>query len=239
MTQGRILIADDEETFLNSTGDLLRREGYECVTVTDGTQAIQLVADEAFDLLITDLEMPGNEDLALVRRVAHIRGGLPVIILTGFPSVRSAVASIELPVAAYLMKPVQFPDLLVRVKAAVTRFRSYRAMQDTEIRLQDMRHRYDQLAAQRGPGAPSTDSFLSLALRNVMGSLTDLEQLSRALSGAPMQGHACQIMNCERGAQLTAAIRQAVDVLEETKHAFKSKQLAALRQKLELVLEYN
>ncbi len=239
MTRGRILIADDEPTFLESTADLLRREGYECATAKDGQEALVLVVDEQFDLLITDLEMPGNSDLALVRRVAQVRGGLPVIILTGFPSVRSAVASIELPVAAYLTKPVQFSELLVRVSAAVTRFRSFRSMQDAELRLNDMRSRYDQLAVQRGPGAPSADTFLSLALRNVMGSLTDLEQLGRALAGTPVDAHACQIMNCPRGSQLTSAIQHTVEVLEETKHAFKSKQLAELRQRLELLLQYN
>ncbi len=239
MTRGRILIADDEPTFLESTADLLRHEGYECATAKDGHEALVLVVDEQFDLLITDLEMPGNSDLALVRRVAQVRGGLPVIILTGFPSVRSAVASIELPVAAYLTKPVQFSELLMRVNAAVTRFRSFRAMQDAELRLNDMRGRYDLLAVQRGPGAPSADTFLSLALRNVMGSLTDLEQLGRALAGTPVDAHACQIMNCPRGSQLTSAIQHTVEVLEETKHAFKSKQLAELRQRLELLLQYN
>lgn len=239
MTRGRILIADDEPTFLESTADLLRREGYEVMTANDGQRALELVVDEQFDLLITDLEMPGNSDLALVRRVAQVRGGLPVIILTGFPSVRSAVASIELPVAAYLTKPVVFAELVERVHAAVTRFRSFRAMQDAELRLNDMRLRYDQLATQRGPGAPTADTFLSLALRNVMGSLTDLEQLGRALAGSPVDAHACQIMNCPRGSQLTSAIEHTVEVLEETKHAFKSKQLAELRQRLELLLQYN
>ncbi len=239
MTRGRILIADDEPTFLESTAELLRREGYECATAKDGSEALQMVVDEQFDLLITDLEMPGNADLALIRRVAQVRGGLPVIILTGFPSVRSAVASIELPVAAYLTKPVKFSELAERVHAAVARFRSFRAMQDAEGRLNDMRSRYELLATQRGPGAPSADTFLSLALRNVMGSLTDLEQLGRALAGTPVDAHACQIMNCPRGSQLTSAIEHTVEVLEETKHAFKSKQLAELRQKLELLLQYN
>jgi len=239
MTRGRILIADDEPTFLESTADLLRRERYECATAPDAAHALELVVDDQFDLLITDLEMPGNSDLALVRRVAQVRGGLPVIILTGFPSVRSAVACIELPVAAYLTKPVEFPVLLERVNAAVTRFRSFRSMKDAESRLNDMRTRYEHLVVQRGPGAPTADTFLSLALRNVMGSLTDLEQLGRALAGTPVDAHACQIMNCPRGSQLTAAIQHTVDILEETKHAFKSKQLAELRQKLELLMEYN
>ena len=116
---GHILLADDEPTFLNSTADLLRAEGYTCETAPDGESALAQVKAQQFDLLITDLEMPGNSDLELVRKVAVESGGLPVIILTGYPSVRSAVACIELPVAAYLTKPVSFAALLERVASSV------------------------------------------------------------------------------------------------------------------------
>src|SRR5207344_3490848 len=121
-SKGRILMADDEPIFLSATADLLRRDGYECVTVEDGAAALGKVSDESFDLLITDLEMPGNSDLQLVRQIAERSGGLPVIILTGYPSVRSAIACIELPVAAYLTKPVVFEELLDKVKTSVDRF---------------------------------------------------------------------------------------------------------------------
>ena len=146
--------------------------------------ALARVAEGQYDLLITDLEMPGNADLQLVRDVGERSGGLPVIILTGYPSVRSAVASIELPVAAYLTKPVSFPLLLEKVQKAVARFRSYQAMQRTEDRLRRMRQEIGdaQNVAQDGN---AVDVFLALTLRNVMGSLTDLQQLSRALNNAP------------------------------------------------------
>jgi DNA-binding response OmpR family regulator len=238
---GRILLADDEPTFLSATADLLRAEGYECVTVSDGEHALVETAagKEGFDLLITDLEMPGNADLQLVSKIAAQSGGLPVIILTGFPSVRSAVACIDLPVVAYLTKPVVFPELLDRVGRAVKRFRSYQVMQRAETRLRSWREEMQQLAAAEvSPnGAVPVDLFLTLTLRNVMGSLTDIEQLGRALSNRPVDAHACQLINCPRGAQLQRAVEETVVVLEETKHAFKSKALGDLRRKLELALE--
>lgn len=237
MSHGRILLADDEPTFLNSTADLLRREGYVCDTVSDGVSALARVEANPYDLLITDLEMPGNSDLGLVRAIAASRGGLPVLVITGVPSVRSAMACVELPVAAYLLKPVVFGDLLPRVETAVSRFRSWQAMQQAEQRLTEWRRDYEHLA--NGAGAPGTgiDVFLSLTLRNVMGSLTDLQQLGRALSGKPVEEHPCQLLNCPRGAQLQEAVRETIRVLEETKHAFKSKALGELRHKLELMLE--
>ena len=235
---GRILLADDDDTFLNASADLLRREGYECETVNDGASALARAAQQQFDLLITDLEMPGNSDLQLVREIATSNGGLPVIILTGYPSVRSAVACIELPVAAYLTKPVEFPLLLSKVRAAVSRFRSYQLMQNTEARLQEAREEFSQVSAAT-PTGTSVDVFLALTLRNVMGSLTDLEQLGRALSNKPVGSHACQLMNCPRGTQLRDAVVETVRVLEETKGAFKSKVLGDLRHKLELMLDVN
>jgi CheY-like chemotaxis protein len=246
MSRGRILIADDEPTYLASTAELLRREGYTVDTVEDAAGALQAITAATYDLLITDLEMPGNADLDLVQQVAHVSGGLPIIIITGFPSVRSAVASIELPVAAYLVKPVHFPELLKRVSSAVARFRSYQAMQTAEARLREYRQQFEPPAvpgalplAAAGDARTGVDSFLALTLRNVMGSLTDLEQLGRALAGqqAP-DAHPCQLINCPRGAQLQAALEETIAVLEETKGAFKSKTLGDLRHKLELLLKH-
>src|SRR6202521_2558702 len=143
---GLILLADDDRTFLEASADLFRREGYECETVTDGQAALARTAERQFDLLITDLEMPGNADLQLVRQIGERGGGLPVIILTGYPSVRSAIACIELPVAAYLTKPVEFPLLISKVRAAVTRFRTYQMMQNTESRLRAFRDEFAQIS---------------------------------------------------------------------------------------------
>ncbi len=237
MSRGRILIADDEPTFLASTAELLRSEGYTVETVEDAPSALAAIGAASFDLLITDLEMPGNADLDLVQQVAHLSGGLPIIIITGFPSVRSAVACIELPVAAYLVKPVHFPDLLRRVTSAIARFRSYQTMQNTESRLREYRRDLETVpAVSGGDSRTGIDMFLALTLRNVMGSLTDLEQLGRALAGQNLpQAHPCQLINCPRGAQLQAAVEETIAVLEETKGAFKSKTLGDLRHRLELL----
>ena len=76
-TVGRILIADDEETFLESTAALLEREGYTIQTARTGAEALAAIEANPCDLLISDLEMPGNADLELVRRIAETAGGLP------------------------------------------------------------------------------------------------------------------------------------------------------------------
>ena len=60
---GRILFADDEETFLQASCDLLRREGYACDGVPDASAAMQKLAAKKYDLLIADIKMPGNAEL--------------------------------------------------------------------------------------------------------------------------------------------------------------------------------
>ena len=185
--------------------------------------------------------MPGNSDLDLVRRIADTVGGLPVIILTGYPSLASAIAAIDLPVAAYLVKPVEFSKLLRRIESAVDRYRSYRVVHAAEERLRGWRDEVARLT----PAEPSVrpvassghaDAFLALTLRNVMGSLRDLEQLSRALVRDNTEITACQLLNCPRGMALQQALEETVAVLNETKTAFKSKLLGDLRRRLETVL---
>lgn len=240
--EGMILLADDDETFLEATAELLRLEGYTVDTAINAPAAMAAVRSGSHDLLISDLEMPGNEGLRLVRDVAAEAGGLPVIILTGLPTVDSAVASIDLPVTAYLLKPVDLTLLFERVGTAISRFRAYRTMRETEQRMERWRQELGQIttttpAPVRG-AAPSVDAFLALTLRNVMGSLSDLGLLGQALSGRQVGSNPCQLMNCPRGAQLQAAVRETVAVLEETKGSFKSKQPGDLRQQLELLLQH-
>ena len=242
-TSGHLLLADDDETFRKSTADLLRREGYVVDAVADGTTALERVRDGSYDLLISDLQMPGNQDLALVRELAHLAGGLPVIIVTGFPTADSAIQSIELPVCAYLVKPFDVELLKDRAGAAIARFRSFQAMRRAEQRLANANEelrglRLAREAAGVGGHSAGVDAFLALTLRNVMGSLTDLEQLGHALAGQAPHARPCQLIDCPRGTQLHAAVLETIQVLEETKSAFKSKTLADLRHKLELLIQH-
>jgi CheY-like chemotaxis protein len=236
--RGTILLADDEPVFAQATADLLRREGYAVDTVADAPSALAATAAKAYDLVISDLEMPGNDDLALLRRLAESNGGLPVIVITGYPSVRSAIACIDLPVAAYLTKPVEFPVLKERVEAAVRRYRAWQAMRRSEERLRSWQDELGQ-AADLGISRPGLDSFLALTLRNVMGSLSDIQEVGQAIIDQPnAPRHACQLMNCPRGSQLQAAVQETINVLETTKGSFKSKVLGDLRHRLELLLRY-
>jgi two-component system response regulator HydG len=116
----RILIADDEPLFLRTTAELLRKAGYECSCAADGDAALQALAREPFDLVISDLNMPGNLKLELLREGRRQWPEIPLIIVTGAPSLPTAIESVRLGIADYLLKPVKFDDLHSSVKRALS-----------------------------------------------------------------------------------------------------------------------
>ncbi|HEV7224386.1 MAG TPA: sigma-54 dependent transcriptional regulator [Pirellulales bacterium] len=115
----RLLIADDEPLFLKSTGELLRQAGYECRCVADAFAALAALKQEPFDLLIADLNMPGNLQLELLAQGRSAHPDVPLIVVTGAPTLPSAIESVRLGIADYLLKPVKFRDLLTSVRRAL------------------------------------------------------------------------------------------------------------------------
>jgi DNA-binding NtrC family response regulator len=140
-TLGRILIADKDKSILSTTAELLHREGYQCTLVRSGTEAINKLEVSEFDLLITEIHMPGNEGLELVKAVPRYADGMPVILFTGYPTLQSAIASIQLPVTTYLVRPVRFSVLLHEVKMSIA---NYHALKDTQASLERARSCLDE-----------------------------------------------------------------------------------------------
>jgi two-component system response regulator HydG len=115
----RILIADDEPLFLRTTAALLRKAGFHCTTASDGAAALERLAHESFDLVLSDLNMPGNLRLELLREERDKWPNIPLIVVTGAPSLPSAIESVRLGITDYLLKPVKYEDLLSAVRRAL------------------------------------------------------------------------------------------------------------------------
>ena len=115
----KILIADDDVTFSLAITDLLRREGYECYCAPDAMTVIQTLKSEKFDLLISDINMPGNNELELIKKLKEIAEGLPVILLTGGQFSDTQIQSLKPPVIACLNKPPDFEELLMHVRNSI------------------------------------------------------------------------------------------------------------------------
>jgi DNA-binding response OmpR family regulator len=112
----RILIAEDEARIVSFLEKGLRSNGYSTVAVTSGTDAEALARDEAFDLMILDLGLPGLDGREVLRAVRGRGERLPVIVLTARDGVDDTVGSLEEGADDYVTKPFRFEELLARVR---------------------------------------------------------------------------------------------------------------------------
>lgn len=237
-TPARILMADDEEIFLLATADLLRREGFLVDTARDGFEAAEFLRENTYDLLISDILMPGNQDLDFIRLASELSPDLQVILVTGYPSVGTAVQAIQLPVAAYLTKPIVFEDFLAHVRRGIASVRTQRAMGRSRERLAGWLDDLDRIqevvrSVPQAPNRQASREVMGLALGNIAGVLLDLKALfEMTLDEDPAPGP-CTIQCCPRLAEYHEAVREGIEVLERTRHAFKSKELGQLRERLE------
>jgi DNA-binding response OmpR family regulator len=241
---GRILVADDERTFLESTADLLRRDGYDCDCVPDAAAAIERLKNNEYDLLIADIKMPGNTNLELVRELSEIAESLSVILVTGYPSQRSAIQALHLPVVAYLVKPFDLEELLRHVNQAISKKHLYKAVINTRDRLHNWQKEVSNLEQilkdeNSGTFSVSVKDFLDLNFKNVVGALTDIKHVTEITTTKDIDLPACHLLSCPRLAELTGAVEDTIKVLEKTKRAFKSKDLGEIRKKLEELMNKN
>jgi CheY-like chemotaxis protein len=238
----RILIADDDPSFLLVASRFLTSHGYVCSAMPDGDAARAEMESSSFDLLISDIEMPGNNDLALIRWAADNRPGLPVILVTGYPSVDSAVASHNLPVFAYLMKPISFPELARQAHRATGQYQVFKAIQIMETRLSAWANDLAQLRVgiqsySTGVYETNVRGYVSVTFNTMIGALTELKNIFDYTRPDDHETNICRVDTCPLKQQFEAAMEDAIETLRNTKGAFKSKEIGELRKRFERVLE--
>ncbi len=114
-TKGRILVVDDEVNARTALAELLNEEGYVVESAADGFKALGKVADFAPDLVLTDLKMPGMDGLQLLAKLHEGDPDLPVVVMTAFGEVETAVRAMRSGARDYLAKPVNVGELSVVV----------------------------------------------------------------------------------------------------------------------------
>jgi DNA-binding NtrC family response regulator len=115
----RILVADDDESLRRVIEFRLRQEGYEVKTVADGAQALELLKNEKFDLLLSDMRMPGLDGLELLPRALELNREIKVILITAYATVQQAVEAVKLGAFDYLTKPFEKEELSLTVQKAL------------------------------------------------------------------------------------------------------------------------
>ncbi|MBS0153187.1 MAG: response regulator [Nitrospira sp.] len=242
----RILLADDEETFRRSTARLFEQEGYRCDCAVDSDEAGRLLTKE-HDVLISDIRMPGNMQFEFLRDVRSRFPMLPIVLVTGYPSVQTAVESLRLSFTDYLLKPVDWPDLRRAVGEAVkktTMLRMTAALREEAKRLVASLEHLNHDLPPMGSGTNESELVWSLDtyLAQCFAQMAVLSDRLRSVLTSQFQGHAeapidvCRMMECPRLTTYRAALEGTVEVLAKTKNSFRSKDLGLLREKIEQVL---
>ncbi len=111
----RILVVDDEKIIRESIAFILKKEGFTVTEAANGKDALSKLMVESFELVITDLEMPEMKGIELLDHAMHINPQGMVIIITAYGSLETAISALRKGASDYILKPVEFDELLVKV----------------------------------------------------------------------------------------------------------------------------
>lgn len=129
---GRVLLVDDDPVVLRSLARLLRSEGYEVIAASSGVDALRIFAEGGCDAVVSDISMPEMNGIEITRRIHDIDENAPIILVTGEPTIETAVQAMERGAMRYLLKPVAAEDLREAVKKAVRKTEA-NALQKTAV----------------------------------------------------------------------------------------------------------
>ena len=115
----RVLVVDDEATIRDLLSKTLALAEYDVDLAPDGRTALERLRIIPYDLLITDLKMPGVDGLTVIREARRLKADLPVIIITGYSNEASAIEAVNLGVSGYLTKPFRVPRVLAAASKAL------------------------------------------------------------------------------------------------------------------------
>lgn len=120
----KILVIDDEELIIRSLSRLLEKNGYEVFIAKNGQDAIIMIEERDFDLILADIRMPGMNGVETVRYIhdktqEKARKNIPVIFITGYADGKIKQEAEKLPHIAYIYKPFDMAELLKKIKKAI------------------------------------------------------------------------------------------------------------------------
>jgi DNA-binding NtrC family response regulator len=115
----RMLIVEDDEIFLRPLQRSLEVAGYEVLTRSSGEDALELLKNDDVDAVLTDKRLPGMDGVELVRRLKAEHPDLAVVVMTAYGTIESAVESVRLGAADYLVKPFEVAELIIVVRQAI------------------------------------------------------------------------------------------------------------------------
>lgn len=123
-----ILIVDDEQDILDQLPSIIQRWGHAPLTAANGFEALKVFENNQVDLIVSDIRMPEMDGLQLLQKVQDIDKQCPVIFLTGYPSDDTAIEAMHSGADDYLVKPVNYDELKLRIEKSLERKDRMRAI---------------------------------------------------------------------------------------------------------------
>lgn len=114
-----ILVVDDKDTLRDSVGFTLQRAGFNIISASSGRDALQTIARKRPDGVVTDLKMPGMTGVELIEKIREIDDALPVVLMTAFGTIETAVRAMKAGAFDYITKPFEGDELIIAVKRAL------------------------------------------------------------------------------------------------------------------------
>lgn len=112
----KLLVVDDQEQVCNLMDRTFSKEGFQVVGVGDGYEALTYIKHEEFKGVIIDLTLPGMDGLTLIEKIREIRGEMPIIVITAYPSKEAIIKCKQLNVADIFAKPLKIAEFKARVR---------------------------------------------------------------------------------------------------------------------------
>lgn len=117
--QPSILVVDDELLIRDLLYDFFNNQGWQIAVAENGKKALELLKGQSFDLVLSDIKMPELDGLSLTARLRETHPDLPVILMTGFPSVESAVEALRAKAEDYIIKPFNINQLFKLIDSKI------------------------------------------------------------------------------------------------------------------------
>jgi CheY-like chemotaxis protein len=213
--RGKLLLVDDDPMTGMVLGGWLRLKGYQTTFVATAAEADRLLATATFDLVLSDIRMPGNFHLEWVQQLLSNDTTPPVLLITGTPELETALRAANLPVAGYLLKPVDFTTLDDVIQ---------RIVQEHRRRCEFISVIEDIIKMLSTPGNHAAEEEKHI-----------VERLQHLSTGFRTRVGRVAVGQVDTGAW-RSAVTDSIAVIEKTKHSFRSKELGALRQRLQEML---
>ena len=114
----KLLLVDDEKDFIESLAERLQLRDFDVKTALNGEDAVKLISENEFDVIILDVKMPGKSGIETLKEIKNINQLSQVIMLTGHATVESAIQGMKLGAYDYIMKPTDTEELIKLINKA-------------------------------------------------------------------------------------------------------------------------